>query len=157
MLKHLAATPALLGLIAGAAFAQDATTVAIPVGEWADAALPTVGAVLLAAIGWAMRQLPASIVAILKTAQVEQMLGKAIDYGMNTVKGASRDKVLEVDVGNAVIAQGVSYVVRNGPKWLVDWLGGEHGIRERILARLELSENAGAEPNVILQGTQPRA
>jgi hypothetical protein len=149
MKKLLFAIPA-IALLAIPALAQD-TTVSIPIGSWVDATAPTIAALLLAVITWGFRKLPDAIQGLLRTAQVDQMLQKAIDFGINTVKGATKDRVLDVDVGNAVIAQALDYVVKHCPAWMIEWLGGEKGIRDRIIARLDLDANAGADPQTILQ------
>lgn len=151
--QFLFASLTVAAVITAPALAQVADTkVQVPVGPWVEAIAPTAGTLLLAAVMWALRKLPDSVLSIIKTAQVDQMLTKAIDYGINRVKGASKDKVLEVDVGSAVLAEAVSYVNRNGPKWMGDWLGGAQGIGERVIARLDLSSEAGVDPKIINRG-----
>jgi hypothetical protein len=157
-MKRLLTALAIFPMLAMAALAQSPdTTVSVPLQPFADAILPTVGTLLLAVVGWGFRKLPESVVAVLRTARVEQLLARAIDYGINTVKGASKDKVLDVNVGNAVVAQAARKAVEWAPKWMAEWLGGEKGIRERIIARLELSPEAGADPGAVIQGPIPSA
>lgn len=138
----------------GAAMAQTAsdTIVQIPIGTWADYILPALAAVLLAALIWGVSKLP--IQAIFKTLLTEQVLSKAVDFGINMVQGATKDKVLEVDVGNAVVKSAADYVIKYGPKWLIDFLGGETGIKDRIIARLDITPKAGLEPSAVIAGAQ---
>lgn len=122
------------------ALAQGAggTVVSIPYGDWFAASADFIGWGLALLVAFALRFVPASLQAVLKTAQVEQLLQKAIDFGLNAVAGASKDKVLDADLGNAVVAQALRYVVDLGPRWIVNFLGGEEGIKARIIARLDL-------------------
>lgn len=108
--------------------------------EWAQA----IGAVLGAVIVYGMRQLPSQVVAILNTMRVEQMLQKGIDYGVNAVAGAAKDKTLTVDVGNKVLAEAAQYVLNNAPDWLQKWMGGPDEIVKKIFARLNLEAGASA-------------
>jgi hypothetical protein len=123
-------------------YAQDGTAVTLPIGDWVQQAKDFIAPFILAVIAWLMRKLPAHIVDILKTMKAEQLLAKAVDYGLNAVAGAAKDKVLSVSVGNAVIAQAVQYAIDNGPGWLIKWLGGEEAIAAKIIARLNLDANA---------------
>lgn len=120
-----------------------AATVDVPVGNFIEQASGPLALALSGAIAWALRQLPGAVLAFLRTMQVEQMLDRAISYGINQVKGATKGKVLTVEVGNAVTAMALNYVVKHGPKWVLNWLGGEDGIRDRIIARLDLVADAG--------------
>jgi len=141
------------------AFAQEATeTVTIPYGTWIEHSAQVVATLILAAVGWLMRKLPASVVDILKTMKAEQLLAKAVDYGINAVSGATKGKSLSVNVGNAVVANAVQYVVDNAPGWLVKWLGGPEAIAAKIIARLNLEETAavttsmGGKPILVKAG-----
>lgn len=130
-------------LFAGpAAAATVSPSITIPWGDWAASLLMTVAALIVPLITWALRFLPAQLQALIRTVQVEQLLGKAVSYGLNATAGAARGKVLTVDVGNQVLAEAVHYAVEHGPDWADDWLGGEAGIRDRIIARLDLDQSA---------------
>lgn len=150
-MKHLFWGVMALAVIATPDLAE-AGTVTIPYGDWIQSSLPFMGWALTAVVAWVMRSLPASIAAILKTAQAEQILGKAIDFALNAVSGASKDRVLDAHVGNQVIAVALAYVVKYGPAGVIKFLGGEKGIRDRIIARLDLKpEVAVAAPHVLVQ------
>lgn len=156
-MNRIVTTALLLAALATGAMAQDSTTVAIPVGEWADALLPTAGALFMAAVGWGFRKLPATVLNIFRTFQVEQMLEKAKDFGIATTKGATKDMVLEINVGNAVVAQGVTYVMKYAPAWMKTWLDGASGVHDRLVSRIDVEAQAGTEPAVILQSAAPHA
>lgn len=121
------------------------TIVTIPWGDWLFESAQVVIAVLGAVVMWGIRQLPARVVAIVQTSQVDQLLKRAIDYGVNTTAGAAKGKALSVDVGNKVLQQAVQYAIDNAPKWLVTWAGGADGLRAKIIARLELESKAAVE------------
>jgi hypothetical protein len=149
------------------AFAQDAgstvfldpasTVVSIPYGDWFSASTEFIGWGLALLVTFALRFVPASLAGILKTAQVEQLLAKAIDYGLNAVAGASKDKVLDADLGNAVVAQALRYVVDLGPRWVINFLGGEEGIKARIIARLDLASGVSLAAKGTLMAPPPAA
>lgn len=110
------------------------------VGQWASA----IGSLVFAGVMLALRQLPAQIYAIIVSMRAEQLLQKAIDYGVNAVAGATKDKSLTVDVGNQVLAHAVQYVLDSAPAWLQSWLGGPDQIVKKIFARLNLDATASA-------------
>lgn len=110
------------------------------ISQWASA----LGTLVFAAVMFALRQLPGQVYAILVSMRADQLLQKAIDYGINAVQGATKDKVLEVNVGNKVLAYAVQYVLDNAPKWLQDWMGGPEQIVKKIFARLNLDAAAAA-------------
>lgn len=140
---RLALAGALALVLVSPALAADA--VSIPYGDWIAAAANTLIMVLTAAVAWAFRQLPANIVAILVTIRAEQVVGKAIEYGINAVAGAVKGKSLDVPIANQVIREAVAYVVAQAPAWLVSWVGGEEGLRRMIVARLAIAEDAGVK------------
>lgn len=124
------------------------TSVQVPVGPWLDwlasIANTTLVPVILGLVARVLVILPAPVASVAKTFRVEQLLTRAIVYGINAVAGAEHDKVLSVDVGNKVVAAAVNYAVNNGPQWVLKWLGGEDGIRQRILARVKFEPDASA-------------
>ena len=148
-------------LIPAVAFA-DTSTVVVPVGDWATNVVPTIEAVLTSiiaiAVTWGMRFVPSAIKAFITQQQInqaEQLLVNAIGYGINTVVGAEKGKALEINVGNAVAAQGVQYAIDHGPAWLVDWMRGTENIHQKIIARLPLV--SGAAPAAIPVAAVPAA
>lgn len=142
------AAPPLIALlvIVNIAHAQDTTIVTISWGQivqdWASAILSIALAGLAAAWAWLGRSIPSQVFAILVSLRAEQFLQKAIEYGINAVAEASKDKRLEVNVGNAVLAKALQYIVDNAPGWLIAWMGGKEVIAEKIWARLDLAPGA---------------
>lgn len=141
----LAALAAACILVPAVAFAQSTTAVSVPVGDWlgyVDAALQTVLiALVTAVVAVVLKFVPAGLRGILTsilTPQVEQLLANAIGYGINTVTGAEKGKTLDINVGNAVAAQALQYVIDHGTGWLVSWAGGPDAILQKIIARLNL-------------------
>ena len=74
----------------------------------------------------------------------EAILRNAVDYALNAVEGAAKDRVLTVEVGSAVLAVALQRVVDVAPRWLVQALGGPAGIREKLFRRLNLEPAASA-------------
>lgn len=115
-------------------------TVTIPWGDWITALQTILVTAIMGAITWILAMLPASIRTFFQTQQVEQVLRRAVDYGVNAVAGAAKGKKLDVKVGNEVLAAALQYAIDNAPK-LVAKLG-ESNIAEKIIARLDLDEKA---------------
>ena len=130
----------------GTAFAQE---VSVPYGDWISAGADTIADLLTLAImalfARAIHILPAWLVNIIKTFQVEQILGRAIDYGVNAVEGATKGRKLDISLGNKVLAEAVQYAVDSAPAALVAWMGGEEGIRRKIVGRLDLTPEVTAD------------
>lgn len=125
--------------VEGGAWAQTSdTSVSVPVGEIANTAVDYVQVILLGAIAWGLRCLPGPIYAIMMTARVDQLLEKAITYALNSVKGAAKDKVLTVDVGNRVVAEALAYALQHGGNLAKSFAGDPVTMAEKIWARLDL-------------------
>ncbi len=158
----VAAAACLIATSSVAAFADTAAAVSnivtIPYGDYIQAALPFVGWAIGLAATFALRHLPSSLVAVLKTSLAEQMFARAIDFALNAVAGASKGKKLDATIGNAVIAQAVQYILQYGPGFMVKWLGNEQGLRDRIVARLDLQPDVALMPviagSVVVQTLQ---
>lgn len=139
----------------------DAAAVTVPWGNWLDAfivqiVLPILATVLLAILAWAAKFLPASLRAYAttkNTAAVEQLLQRAITFGLNMIQGAAAGQTLSVPLGSAVLATSAQYAIDHGPAWLLQVMGGEQGVREKILARLPIE--AGADGGEVLAKAAP--
>lgn len=129
------------------AFAAEAPppshTVTVPWGEWLAAAAPDATTILAAVVLWALRQIPGEVGAWLRTRRVEQLLERAIGWGVNTVAGAARDKVLKMEVASDVLAEATQYAIERAPRSLIAWMGGRAAITDMIWARLQVEEGAG--------------
>lgn len=130
---------ALAPSLAMAQAAPATTTVAVPVGDWLTDTAAFLGPLLAAVVLWMIRKLPPQVAALLMSMRVDQLLNKAITYAINSVATATHDKPLTLDVGNAVVAQAVQYAIDHGPSGLIDWMGGTEKIRQKIIARLNVS------------------
>lgn len=130
------------------AMAADAGGVTIPWGDWVAAAAASMGETILmlvlGLVAWMSRSLPPAIAGMLKTKQVEQLLQRAVDYGLNAVAGAAKGKTLDVNTGNEVLNVALAYAVDRAPAQLISWLGGPQALQHMILARLQLGEDASA-------------
>lgn len=125
------------------------TVVEIPIGGWFENTATWVGAILFPAI-WGFILFMANrffppLVALLKTAQVEQLLQKGIDFGIAAAVGATKDKKLSIDVGNEVIAQALNYIIAQAPAKIIAWVGGPDAIRRMIFARLQWEAEVSAD------------
>lgn len=128
-----------------AAFAQDAATPAVTVqwGDWAANALLLVLTVAVGSVGtvltWGLRFLPAALRAFITQnliKQVEQLLTRALQHAINAVAEELRGKAFTIDVKNRLIALALQFALDNAPAKLIEWMGGEAGIRQKIEARL---------------------
>lgn len=151
-MRHTAQTAALavslVLVLTVTVLAQD-TTVTLPWGNWLDAILGQIimiaGTVATVIVAFALKFVPATLKAYVdeqRIRQVEQLLQNAIGYGLSAVQGAARGKTLDVNVGNEVVATAAQYAIDNGPGWLINWMGGTSGLRDKIVARLPVAENA---------------
>jgi hypothetical protein len=145
IIRMVVACACLLALsVSSPASAQTATDtlVSIPWGDWLADSASTVVMVIGAVIAWGLRLLPSRLLAVIQTAQLDQLLLKAIDNGINKTAGASKGKEMKVDVANAVLATALQYAIDNAPGWMVAWAGGELALRDKIIARLDVEAAA---------------
>ncbi len=143
--------PALLALALFAIpFAAHAATVSIPVGDWTVGALGFVSTFVGAGIIWLLSKIGTPWAQKLRTDAAEQLLGRAVSYGINATAGAVAGKAVTVEVGNTVVATALNYAIEYGPARLIGWLGGEAGIRDKILARLTVPEDAAIVDGAIV-------
>lgn len=150
----LSALPvAILGLIvlSAAVSAADVTAVGdkaviVPYGDWAVAVAQLVlylaGAILVPmAAAWLKSVVPFGTLFI-RDEMVKRLVQNATDFALNAVEGAAKGQQLSVNVGSAVIAQGLQRALNQaGPK-LLDAAGGPAGIAEKIFRSLNLEPDA---------------
>lgn len=129
------------------AYAPDGR-VDVPWGDWLSEALKALLALAGALALWLLRRLPSTMVSALDMfagmmgqGRANELLEKAVAYGVNVTAGAVKGKTLKVEVGNEVMERALEYALRHAPQ-LVAKLGGIAVIREKIIARLDLDENA---------------
>ncbi len=121
------------------------TTIEIPIGQWISAAGELVLLAIPVAFAWLCRLLPTQLANALVAFRAEQLLGKAVTYGINATAGAVKDRPLSIDVGSEVIQNALQFAIDNAPS-LVKTLGGTDLIRQKIIARLSLDENVAVDP-----------
>lgn len=97
---------------------------------------------------WLLRKLPKvavdalnALAGLLGQGRVDTLLERAVQYGINATKGAVAGRTLTVPVGNEVLERAFEYALRHAPR-LVSWAGGAIALREKIIARLNLEEDA---------------
>lgn len=135
-------------LLNPAAFAQavaPASGVSIPVNDWLAALASVGGPILAAVVVWLIRKLPAQVASLLMAMRVDQLLMKAITFAINSVKDATHDKPLTIDLGNDVVEKALQYAIDHGPAGLIHWMGGADMIREKIIARLNIEAKAAVK------------
>lgn len=113
------------------------------IAQWAGA----IGTLIFAFVTWLLRKLPAQIYAVVVSVRADQLLQKGIDYAINMVKDATKDKALTAEVHNAVLAKALQYVIDHSPDWLTSWMGGPDAIAQKIIARLNLAPDAVPDVN----------
>ena len=124
-------------LFASVAHAQDA---AIPVGAAMSGLVDFAAPVVFAAVAWLFRKVPKNLAAVLIALRVDQLLNVAVNYGINATKDAVAGKTLSLPVGNEVARLALEYALAHAPQLSASF--GVGRLREKILARLTLDENA---------------
>jgi len=95
------------------------------------------------AIAYLVARLPGPAMWAFNVFKVDQLLINALRAAINSTKGAAAGHALSVNVGSEVLAKAIQYVIDNGQKWLIDWMGGRQGIEQKLIARMTLSETVG--------------
>lgn len=121
------------------ALADATTSVSVPIGDILGTMATYIALALSIAVTWGLRFLPGQWASLAKTAQVDQLLHKAIAYGINSVAGAEQGKTLTIPVGNAVLAQALTYALQHGPELTLQFAGSPVDLAEKIWARLNLA------------------
>jgi hypothetical protein len=116
------------------------TGITIPVGEMLSGAAEYIGTLLAGLVVWSLRFLPAQIYALAMTSRVDQLLIRAIVFGVNSVAGAARDRVLTIEVGNRVLKEALTYALLHGGGLVKRFAGSPVDLAEKIWARLNVDE-----------------
>jgi hypothetical protein len=124
------------------------TVVTVPWGDWLGPVLMDAAGLLATVImAVVLRFLPASLRAWLtaqRTAQLEQLLERALGYAAQKTAVAVQGRTFEVDVHTELLAKGAQYAINNGPKKLIEWAGGEKAIIDKLTARIPTSPSVKA-------------
>lgn len=132
------------------AWAADAVSdskITIPIGDWIGEMVVPIFAALAGIVTWLIRKLPAAAKAWIDTLRIEQLLDKAIAYGLNSVAGAAKGRTLSVDVHLSVLAYVLQYALDRIPTALLKWVGGPTSLAEMIWSRLDIDVTA-ARPDL---------
>lgn len=130
--------------------AADDTTVVVPWGDTLAALLlhfqEFLTVTLLGLLSVVVAKMPSWVTAIMGPAKVEQLLTRAIDYAISTTAGAVKGQEVSVQVGNELAAKALRYAIKHGPKWLIDWAGGQEMLAEKIVARIDVIKDGAIVP-----------
>ncbi|HYD87101.1 MAG TPA: hypothetical protein VEA80_06490 [Vitreimonas sp.] len=120
----------------------------LPWGDLIAELLNMFGALVVAAVLFVFRKLPAEVIATLNAAcmmlfqkHANELIGHAVNYGINVTAGAVRGKTLDFKVGSAVLERATDYAAERAPWFVKVILGGAANVRQMIAARLELAED----------------
>lgn len=119
----------------------NSTKVTIEWGAMVSAVLSNIGYAVFVVLMWLIRKLPSQVVAILQTIRIDQILEKAIQFGINSVQGAVQGRGVTIDTGNAVFAQALAYAMKHAGSFLESAGNDPRMIAEKIWARLNVDPN----------------
>jgi hypothetical protein len=106
--------------------------IGIEVVPWAASAL------VLAITGLVLKFFPAAgaLLTTQRTAQVEQLLERALGYAASQLQANLKGRELDVNVKNELIANAVQYAIDHGSKALIDFMGGQSVLADKVEARV---------------------
>jgi hypothetical protein len=124
---------AALALVSTAAFAAEAapaTDIVVPWGAWLSSMLSSLASLAVALLSFVVAKWAPAYIKLLIT---NDLIAKAVNFGIASVEGAVAGKELDVKTANVVIAAATNYAVQSEPL-LASWLG--KNIMPLILAKL---------------------
>ena len=145
MKKFFAAALACAAFFVPALAMAAEAAVTLPYGDLVAEAAHIASALITPVVLLLLGKLTGPVGLFLRTFLGETLIRNAVAYAVNAVEGAAKGKTLSIPVGSAVLAEAVQYAVDQGPKWLVNTLGGPEGIRQKVFRSLDLDENASIE------------
>ncbi|MDB5596304.1 MAG: hypothetical protein JWM36_3265 [Hyphomicrobiales bacterium] len=117
--------------------AATATNVLVPAGDWITWSLNNVRDVLTTTLvgvsTWAVARFTPSLVGVFQAARVEQLIGRAVDFAIASIEGATHGQVVTIPVANAVLQKALEMAVQSAPKLAKSI---EDTIRPKIIARM---------------------
>ena len=108
----------------------ESTTTVVPYGDWLVDTLKGLTSVFVAVISWLVANYAPDV---LKSFLTNDVITKAVDYGVAAVAGAEHGKTVDVTTANKVIASAANFAVANKPK-ISKWMGDQ--LKPLIAARL---------------------
>jgi hypothetical protein len=146
-------------LTASIAVAQDALpgVVVVPWGDWLSAVLVDVRNFILSAAGivlsFVLTKFWPAGKAFIEAARVEQLLGRAVDFGIAAVAGATKGKTATIPIANEVLERALEYAVDAAPS-LATKLA--ETLRPKLIARIgaagivPANAEVGPVPDVVM-------
>jgi hypothetical protein len=117
--------------------AATSTNVLVPAGDWITWTLNNVRDLLTTTLvgvsTWAVARFTPSLVGVFQAARVEQLIGRAVDFAIASVEGATHGQVVTIPVANAVLQKALEMAVQSAPA-LAKKI--EDTIRPKIIARM---------------------
>jgi len=116
--------------------------------------VPWVASLLVAAlVGLVAKFFPVAGAILTKerTQAVEQLLERGLGFAASNAQAQLKGKELTVDVKNKLIADAVQYALDHGSRAILDYIGGETALPDKVNARLLTSPAVKAAQI----GTQP--
>lgn len=131
-------------------------TVVVPYGDWISAASDYLVVLIMGLIAFAFRFIPGQLKAFLLTLRAEQLLQRAVTFGINAVAGATKDRAMNVPISNAVLREAVTYALHHGGPIVKKFMGSPTEVAEKVWSRLEIEADV-ARPNFEVIGTAAAA
>ena len=72
----------------------------------------------------------------------EQLLNRALDYGLAAVAGAAKGKTLDIPIANKVLLEAAQYALDHGAPWLLKYIGD---LGPKLVARMSAAEVLGPQ------------
>ena len=120
----------------------------LPWGDLVAEIINAFGALVLGVVIWAFRKLPSEAVSAINAVclmlwqkQANELLGHAVQYGLNVTAGAVKGKRLDFKTGSAVLERATDFAADRAPWFTKVILGGAANVRQMIAARLDLDED----------------
>lgn len=122
------------------------TSVTIAWGELFSTLLQYIAVALISLITWSCRFLPPQLYALMMTMRVDQLLQKAIIFGVNSVAGAGIDsdgnpKVMTVEISNRVLREALVFTMQHGGELVKQFAGKPVDLAEKLWARMPVGDN----------------
>lgn len=155
-MRRLALSVSLVALSVSLALAQASSSAPVPAStvvsfDWGDF-VGRLGSELipwavLLVIGVITSLLPAPVRAFLntqRTAQVEQLLEKALGFAAARLSDSVKGQTLTLDVQNELAANALQYALDHGSKAVLDFAGGQAALPQKLVARMPASPSVNA-------------
>ncbi|MCW2276401.1 hypothetical protein GJ654_18920 [Rhodoblastus acidophilus] len=113
--------------------ADAVTAVVIPWGDWLKEIIVSVGSLAVAVLSFVIAKWAPAYVKVFLT---DDLIAKAVNYGLGAVEGAVAGKTLTLETTNEVLAAAEQFAVASAPR-VSKWAGDN--LRPLILSKLAAS------------------